>query len=210
MTNPYWDMVRDHIDPTGSLWGTPEVRRWPSELGMSGEDFLAAREALPNRDDLVHRYAWTITDPDTVTFVATHAHGSSTPMAGTGWWALILTQTGVDVVSYDIDPGGNQWHKGAALHVDVTRMPGVESVAKHPDRTLFLSWPPYDRPDGVDVLRAYAGNRVILISEGPGGCVGDDDLFNELDEHWAEAAGHTPVQWQGIHDHIAVYERQPS
>jgi hypothetical protein len=209
MKNPYWDAVSDHIDPTGSLWRTPIVRRFRYDADPS-LSYAEWRLTVPQRETLVRQYSWTVTDPATVAFVASHAHGGLVdPMAGTGYWAHLLDQCGVDVVNYDVDPGGNQWHTGVPLHVEVTAMPGVESVAKHPDRTLFLSWPPYDSPAGVDTLRAYAGSRLILIAEGEGGCVGNDALFTELDAAWAEVADHTPVQWDGMHDRVTVHARVP-
>lgn len=204
-TNDYWDAVKDHIDPTGSLWGTPEVG---SPLGRRGSitDWV---ENVPQRNDHVKRYSWTITDPDTVAFVAEHSRGRLVdPMAGTGWWAHVLQAHGVQVVCSDADPGGNHWHKGEALWTQVGRVDAQAAVADFPNRTLFLSWPPYDRPDGVETLRAYGGGRLILIHEGEGGCIGDDALFAELAAHWDEVADHVPVQWFGMHDRVTVYDRK--
>lgn len=154
------------------------------------------------------RYSWTITDPATVAFVAEHSRGRMVdPMAGTGWWGWLLAQVGVDVVSYDLEPGGNHWHEGQPLHADVRALDGVEAVVLHSDRTLFLAWPPYDKPTGVDILRAYRGDRAVVIGEGEGGCTGDDALFAELRRRWTEVASHTPVQWFGLHDVVTVYDR---
>ncbi len=207
MTNDYWEAVRHHVHPTGSLWGTPEVGSLP--VGRGPDAYRRWAKDTPQRHEHVHRYSWTITDPDTVAFVAQHSGGRLVdPMAGTGWWAHLLGQHGVDVVSYDVDPVGNHWHKGADLHAPVVAMEAVDAVALHPDRTLFLSWPPYDKPDGADTIRAYRGDRLILIHEGEGGCIGDDDMFAELATNWVEVASHVPVQWFGLHDRIDVYTRK--
>ncbi|MHA7648694.1 hypothetical protein ACX9NE_00985 [Mycobacterium sp. ML4] len=44
------------------------------------------------------------------------------PMAGTGYWAYLLAQVGVDLVCYDANPGTalttNGWH-GDDLHAEV-------------------------------------------------------------------------------------------
>lgn len=198
-TNAYWDAVKDHIEPTGSLWGTAEV----------GADFAFMRGG--GRRDYVARYSWTITAPETVAFVAHWSNGRMIdPMAGTGWWAYVLAAHGVDVVCSDIEPGTNHWHNGFDLWAPVAAAPAVEAVASHADRTLFLSWPPYDRPDGADTLRAYDGRRLILIHEGEGGCIGNDDLFAELDRNWTEVAEHVPVQWYGMHDRVTAYDRKES
>ncbi len=204
-TNAYWEAVRGHINPTGSLWGTPEVG---SPLTYNGDLDTWARTG-PHRHDHVRRYSWTITDPDTVAFVAHWSTGRMVdPMAGTGWWAHALAGHGVDVLCSDIAPGTNHWHKDRPLWVPVTARPAVDAVAEHPDRALFLAWPPYDQPDGVDTVRAYQGGRIIAITEGDGGCIGDDGLFTELGANWVEVAEHVPVQWFGIHDRITVYDRR--
>lgn len=190
--------------PTGSLWRTPEVGGLPAD-----RDYDRWIRDTPQRQEHVRRYSWTITDPATVAFVAQHSGGRMVdPMAGTGWWGLLLDQVGVDVVSSDVDPGGNHWHEGADLWVPIAAAEAYDAVTQHPDRTLFLAWPPYDRPDGVDTVRAYRGLRVIAITEGEGGCVGDDALFAEFDTNWVEVADHVPVQWFGMHDRVTVYGRK--
>lgn len=206
-TNTYWDAVKDHVNPRGSLWRTPSVEgfgyRW------TNGDYVRD-ESMPLRKDLASRFSWTITDPATVAFVAAHADaGLIDPMAGTGWWAHVLAEYGVDTVCFDAAPGTSNYHKDEALHVPVTRMDAAAAVAQHHGgRTLLLSWPPYDTADGVNALRAYRGDRVVFIGETDGGCCGDDDLFAELAAHWALVAEHTPVQWDGLHDVVNVFDRK--
>lgn len=208
MDNPYWERVKDHIDPTGSLWGTPTVDSYRSYRDARGNiDFDRwEREGL-NRRELVKRYSWTIPSPETVAFVAEHSGGRMVdPMAGTGYWGWLLMQAGIDVVSYDIAPGTNAYHDGEALHCDVITLDGIEAAALHAERTLLLSWPPMTS-DGAAIVRAYRGDRVIYIGEGESGCTGDDELHELLAKQWREVADHTPIQWDGIHDRITVHER---
>jgi hypothetical protein len=166
---------------------------------------------FPNRQLLIRRYCWTIPDPDTVTFVAKHAQrGLVDPIAGTGYWAYLLAQVGVDVVCYDLNPGTalhtNGWH-GEDLYAEICAMDCAEAVAQHPDRTLFLSWPPYAQDVGARVLTAYRGKRVIYIGEGQGGGTGDDEMHLILDRDWTEVDSCQPVQWCGVDDRVTVYER---
>lgn len=212
-TNAYWEAVRGFVNPTGSLWGTPEVD--PYRTMPRSSDDPAAYERwhreTPQRRDMVRRYSWTITDPASVAFVVEHSRGRLVdPMAGTGWWAHVLAEHGVDTVSSDIAPGDNQWHKGSPLWVPIETAPAAEAVAAHPDRTLFLSWPPYDSDAGLLALGSYKGSRAIVIHEGEGGCIGNDAMFDHLAAEWTEVASHVPVQWFGLHDRIDVYERNPS
>ena len=208
--NPYWDLVKDRVDPVGSLWRTPSV----DSYGSSRRDidgFLArvrqAAETGTDRHALVKRFSWTITDPETLAFVVEHSGGRLVdPMAGTGYWGFCLTQLGVDVVSYDIEPGTNHYHDGQPLHGTVKQLTGVDAVRLHPDRTLFLSWPPMDE-SGADILDAYPGDRVIYIGEPEYGCTGEERLWSALTKEWTEVASRVPVQWDGLHDVVTVYTR---
>lgn len=207
LVNPYWDEVRAIAEP--SEWqydhGAVMVKpyRFPAEGGV---------DVLANRDELCSRYSWTIPDPATVAFIAEHACGSVVdPLAGSGYLLWLLQQAGVDVIGYDANPpasGGNNYHKAQVEHLPIQRADACDSVTLHPDRTLLLSWPPYDSPIGAQVLNAYAGDRVIYIGEGEGGCCGDDAMHHALAEQWTEVAEHRPVQWYGIHDWVTVYDRK--
>lgn len=202
--NPYWDLVKDRVDPTGSLWRTPTVDGYSSTFVA---DSIRAYEAGVDRHSLTKRFSWTIPDPGTLAFVAEHSGGRVVdPMAGTGYWGWLLAQLGIDVVSYDILPGTNSYHNGEPLHSTITALEGVEAVRLHADRTLLLSWPPMDA-FGTDILRAYEGGRVIYIGESEGGCTGDDDLHELLRKEWVEVADRVPVQWNGLHDVVWVYDR---
>lgn len=207
-TNAYWDAVKDRVKPGDYPWE-------PDGLTIGGFKDPDYVEAFSLRRDLCSRYSWTITAPATVAFVAEHAGPQVIdPMAGTGWWAHLLTEAGCDVAAFDLNPPGsdaNHWHQDPTTYHPITTFDGAQAVRDHgAGRTLLLSWPPYSDPAGADVLAAYLGDRVIFIGEGPGGCTGDDRVFELLESDWTEAAAHRPVQWYGIHDWITVYDRKPS
>ncbi len=208
-SNAYWDAVKDDVRPADTPWdpgpqvGAPDYTDpewWRRNVG---------------RNDYVRRYAWTITAPETVAFVVEHS-GSAVvdPMAGSGWWAYLLGEAGVDVAASDLYLPGtddNHWHRDVEPWVPITALDGVEAVRQHgAGRSLLLAWPPYDSPAGADILDAFQGDRVVFIGEGEGGCTGDDRLFALLDADWVEVAAHRPVQWYGIHDHVIVYDRKPA
>jgi hypothetical protein len=202
--NPYWDAVKDHIYESRLFGPGRQVQRW----NLEGRRFDI--EGYPDRSELTKRYSWTIPDPDSIEFVKRwSAGGLVDPMAGTGYWAYVLEQAGVDVVSYDLHPGDNPWHHSGALHTKVTAMNAVKSVRLHPNRTLLLAWPPYDETIGDRTVRAYGGDRVIYMGE-IGGCTGTEALHDRLDRRWEEMDEHIPVQWEGLHDRITVYQRRSS
>ncbi len=205
--NPFWDAVKDCVE-ADSLRGNPVVGEY--RLDRSVAESMAR---APNRQLMVRKYCWTIPDPDTVAFVAGHAHGGLVdPIAGTGYWAYLLGQVGVDVVCYDLNPGttllANGWHEDD-LYAQVGAKDCAEAVALQPDRTLFLSWPPHGQDVGARILLAYKGTRVIYVGEGRGGGTGDSDMHLILERDWTEVDSRRPVQWWGVDDRVKVYERAP-
>lgn len=204
--NPYWDAVRDHVhEEERHPWD-----RGPFVGGYRGDD---GAKMYTRRHDLTSQYAWTITDPATVAFVTEHCGPSVIdPLAGTGYWAWLLAQHGLDVAASDINPpdgDGNTWHREGNVFVPVVKADAVDAVTVHGDgRTLLLSWPPYDADIGHDVLKAYTGERVVYIGEGSGGCCGDEAMWSALESEWVEVVDHKPVQWFGLHDWVTVYERK--
>lgn len=201
-SNPYWDAVHPHIRPNDFPW---ESGQQVGGLGDWGP--------MSRRLDYTSTYAWTITAPATVRFVAQHAGRDAVdPLAGSGYWAYLLGQVGCEVLASDLMPpapsSGNEWHRGADTWVPVRRADAVDAVRSWGlGRTLLLSWPPYDDPIGALLVGAFPGDRIVYIGEGEGGCCGTGEMFELLRSGWVEVAEHRPVQWYGLHDWVTVYER---
>ncbi len=209
MTNPYWDEVVDHVTDD-RLYGLVV-----GGLGPLRDQTRPIEESMCyRRREFVAKFAWTISDPATLDFVLEHCGQRVVdPMAGTGYWAWLLTQAGRDVVASDVSPpaGGtqNNWHVGGKCFVDVEAADAVHTVAKYPDRTLLLMWPPYSDLIGERTVRAYSGDRILYVGEDDDGCCGTEAMFKMLDNEklWTRVAGHRPIQWSGLHDDVAVYQR---
>lgn len=197
--NPYWDEVGKRA----------RRREWPYEGGLEIGNPMTRGEtdydAFTERYRLTPIYSWTITDPESLRFVAKYAGKLFDPMAGNGYWAYCLQQMGVDVICYDLSPQGNHWHPHGRTYVPVMEMDCAEAAGLHADRTMLLSWPPMDQA-GERALTAYQGSRVIFIGEPPGGATGNDELYRRFGRAWTEKACHRPVQWWGIHDYITVFD----
>lgn len=217
--NPYWDEIqkwpRDENDwQYRHCWS-------PDPYPLIGE--IAGYEKRVTRNDLCGKYAWSIPDPASLQFVVRVLGKKAVEIgAGTGYYASLLSQMGVDMICYDLYPpqhtGQNHYHSPRNKNHDgllgITREVFFDvrsgnhlMAAQHSDRTLFLCWPPYDGDMAYLALQAYQGQRLVYIGESQGGCTGDDQFFALLDEAWHLVESHTPVQWSGIHDVIEVYER---
>jgi hypothetical protein len=164
-------------------------------------------------------YAWSVPTPEALQCIAQHAHphGLVEIGAGTGYWTRLLHSCcGVDVVAYDQTPcidldhavsegsdrqerlngfhalahGGNALPFAQVLRGDASR------AADHPERCLFLCWPPkeddtvrgltHDQASmAADALRHFAGTTVAYV-----GCyaAGHESPRRAL-EGWGESPG---------------------
>jgi hypothetical protein len=87
--------------------------------------------------------------------------------AGTGYWAGRLRELGTDIIAFDQAPpdhlDANRYHPGAATWTEV--LEGDQGVlSDHPERTLFVCWPPLFSSLG-DCLTFYAGDNIAWIGD---------------------------------------------
>ena len=116
--------------------------------------------------------------------------------AGTGYWAYLLADRGVDIVAYDMEES-HDGHKHRFRH-SMVRDGGVEQAAlclkdgdEHKGRALFLCWPDIvgdsasDDKDrgtfGFDCLKAYNGDTVIFVGE-----LGPNVVRAKTNEGWGD------------------------
>ncbi len=160
---------------------------------------------LCGRIPFVKKYAWAVPDKEAISLIA--SFGPIVEMgAGAGYWSYLLRKVGVDVVAYDEAPYKNAWCDFEDGWTEVL-VGGTQKASEHPDRALFLCWPPYDHPMASETLKAYlkaGGRTLIYVGEGSGGCTGDYE-FHDLLIHMKPIAGHNIPSWFGIHDELVVY-----
>lgn len=144
--------VEEECAPTvSSLKESMRARPYPAGLNMGDGSHIALHEV---RRKAVARYAWAIPSDDALEVVA--KHGPIVEIgAGTGYWAALLASRGVDIVCYDGDPpvagAINHWHEEEGVYHPVEQG-GPEMAALHPDRTLFLCWPPYAPEQNMSIV----------------------------------------------------------
>ena len=164
-----------------------------------------------SRNPMVWRYAWAIPSPEALELVAKHAPIVEVG-AGTGYWAHLLEQMGVDVIAYDSNPPSeerwNGWHPDATTWTTVHTADAGVAAAKHPDRSLFICWPPREDPMAADALAAYEGDTVLYIGEWIGATCADIRFFELLDDEFEDVEGVLVPQWLGMNDRLLVFRRR--
>lgn len=124
--------------------------------------------------------------------------------AGTGYWASLIKEMGGDIICYDEAPYNNPYCDGRYYRV---KRGGAEKLALHPDRTLFLCWPPYDKSMAEECLCYHNGKHVIYVGEEQGGCCADDWFFDKLGDEYKLVSNLLIPQWDGVHDSVHIYEK---
>lgn len=115
--NPFWDIVHtipgDPIyEKYDKVWRPDAYRLRELTRGqMPPEEY----ENLPTRHKLAEQYSWAIPSPGSLEFIVEQLDGRAVVEigAGTGYWAWMLTQMGVDIRAYDKNPpreGENYFH----------------------------------------------------------------------------------------------------
>lgn len=210
-----------------ALDGNPLLDAWRDHGPLS--------RSHPERLRLVRRYAYGIPTDRVIEEIARASPGGVVEVgAGTGYWARLLHEAGVDVVALDRWPPPsprNRFVDPVEPWFPVRRAPAAWA-GRFPDRTLLLVWPTWDEPWPAGALRRYhaaGGRAVVYVGEGPGGLTGDDVFHRLLDDHqpclacslgvvdapcqcevhplWELVQRIEVPQWSGAEDACAVYRR---
>lgn len=174
------------------------------DADLNIEDYKAVIEAVQARPRCLSTFSWSVPTPEAIALIK--ALGPVVEMgAGTGYWAALLRNAGVDVVAFDKEPGENNWCNCLWTDVKYGLPPALKRVNR--DRNLLLSWPPHQDPMGSQSIKYFQGEHVFYVGEWKG-CTGDDALFNRLERDFVKLVGLALPQWDGVHDDMTVWKRK--
>lgn len=129
--------------------------------------------------------------------------------AGRGYWAALASAAGADILAFDPNPpdkaGVNPWHRQPGMFFLVEKG-DLETARVHPERTLFLCWPPFDLDVALRTLRAYQGKTVIYVGD-EGHDAGTPAFYSELATGFTRLRVVDIPRWPGIKDRLEVWQR---
>ena len=186
---------------------------------------------------LITRYGFAVPSDEALTAIERCSPRGVVELgAGTGYWAFLLQQRGVDVVAFDVEPAPsaqNEWFAGTQPWHPVHRG-DHDVVGQHPERTLLIVWPTKNEIWAATALERYydaGGECVAFVGEGPGGRTGDDvfhALLGELttclqcdygsttspcicsaEARWSRSETVALPHWSGYHDDLHIFNRRP-
>lgn len=203
--NPYLTEASKYIDVTDtrSWWQRCVVEQEAdSQIATRAHRLVSHFEA---RWSLVKEYSFSIPTPELIQAIVDWSPVCEV-MAGTGYLAKLVAQSGGDIVATDSKPCNPDYFKRKQPWFEVEKMDGVSAVRLYPDRTLLMSWPWMDA-DCLDILKTFEGHRFIYIGEPEGGCNGIDQFFRTIEKEWTEVREVRLPQWEGLNDRALFYER---
>ena len=175
---------------------------------IDGPNVMRFIRTLKLRHAYSDMYAWAVPNKEAIDTLLEHS-----PIieigAGRGYWAALAASAGADIIAFDHNPpvkaGVNKWHRQPGMFFLVAQG-DAEIAEKHPDRTLFLCWPPCGLDVALRAIRNYKGKTVIYVGD-EGHDAGTPEFYAEM------AAGFTKIQvvdipkWPGINDRMEVWRR---
>jgi hypothetical protein len=188
LTNPYLSFF---LSLPPSFWRHPWVPLDDREL--SSPDWLRLKSAITSH------FSWAVPTQEAIECIRKYTGRVIEIGCGSGYWAWLMNQAGIDVLALDTAVPSFAWHE---IHL------GNELEAlRHPDRTLFLCWPPWGSEMAVRALTCYAGDHVIYVGEWMGGCA--NALFFAALTSWFEAVETVALpQWFMRSDNLTVFRRR--
>ncbi len=129
--------------------------------------------------------------------------------AGNGYWAHLVEKSGGTIQAFDRYPEKNPY-QFKKKYFEVQQ--GSEKVLlKSPENlTLFLCWPPYNKPMAARALKYFRGRQLIYVGEPAGGCTGDEEFHQTLNSQWVLKKTVPLPQWPNLHDSLFVYQKTPN
>lgn len=175
---------------------------------IDGPNVTRVLEALKRRFACCEMYAWAI--PNDQAIETLRAHSPLVEIgAGRGYWAALAAAAGADILAFDPHPpvkaGVNRWHRQPGLFFEV-QAGDSEVVRMHPDRTLFLCWPPHDSDAALKTLRKYKGRAVIYVGD-EGHDAGTPQFYAELASHFTREQVVEIPSWPGVDDRLEIWHR---
>jgi hypothetical protein len=155
------------------------------------------------KSKLITKYAHAVPTEESLRFIG--EHGPVVELgAGNGYWASLLKNRGYDTVAYDAWSG--YAYSPGATWTEVLKG-DAKMLAKHPDRTLFISWP--SNGAASDALIHFKGNKFAYLGEQSSDIMGDNQFFQILKRDWKEVRSMPVPSLDGFNqDALYFYERK--
>ena len=157
------------------------------------------------RNNLVNKYSWAVPNRDAIEAIAEFTGGSGLIDfgAGSGYWASLIANEGIDVIAVDNwtdDKPDKLWYDVQTGSYEYLKFAG--------SMVLMMVWIPQYTDMGVIALKTWDGERLIVIGEpAPARSNANPTFFAELEKNWILIKVVDIPQWYNHNDAVFFYER---
>jgi hypothetical protein len=188
LCNPYLTFFQSLPE---SFRRDPSVPQSTAEIGMP--DWLRLKAAIATH------FSWAVPTDQAIGTIASHASRVVEIGCGSGYWAWLMQQAGIAVTAVDQTMPTLAWHP--------IELGNELASAKHPDKALFLCWPPWGTTMAEQAVANYAGTCVIYVGEWLGGNA-EPGFFVRLVRDFDMIAIVPIPQWYMRTDSLMVFKRR--
>lgn len=188
LSNPYLEFYR----------AMPAACQRDPSLPVSAAELLAP-QWLQLKAAIAGHFAWAVPTEQAVLTILKYARKVVEIGAGSGYWAWMMRQAGIEVVAFDTHPAPFTWSEVAY---------GDERAALlYPDRALFLCWPPWNSDTACNALTFHRGDYLIYVGEWMGGCA-NPRFFALLTARYDAIDAVDLPQWYNRDDRLMIFRRK--
>lgn len=187
IVNPYLEFFQS----VPSFWRNPHLPVDSSEL--SSPEWLRLKGAI------ARHFSWAVPTQAAIEAIKNYTARVIEIGCGSGYWAWLMKQAGIDVIAFDSAVPEFAWHE--------VRSGNEAEVMRHADRTLFMCWPPWSSDMALNALASYRGTYFIYVGEWLGGCA-DVKFFAMLTAYFEAVETVAIPQWFMRNDNLTIFRRR--
>lgn len=188
LINPYLEFYR--AMPTA-------CRRDPSVPVSAAE--LLSPQWLHLKAAIAGHFAWAVPTEQAVRTVLKYSARVVEIGAGSGFWAWMMRQAGIEVVAFDTNQAPFKWSEVA--------LGDERAVLSCPDHALFLCWPPWNSDMACNALTGHCGDYLVYVGEWMGGCA-NPRFFALLSLTYDAIDVVDLPQWYNRDDRLMIFRRK--
>jgi len=170
------------------------------------------KNSIIYRNDYVHEIAWFLLTEKNINTLAKLMKNKNilSIASGMGYAELWLKEK--FNINIKITDKGNSGYFNKELPEYVEKIEALQALNKYKNwyDVIFIAWPPYQSNLALNVLKEMKKNsKMIIIGEGYGGCVADDDFWEEIEnkEKYQVKEIYDFDSFLGINDYITIIEK---
>jgi hypothetical protein len=168
-------------------------------------------ENFKKREDFRKGVSWHIPTQELVDAIKKYSPIVSVG-CGFGYTEKLAEKEGADIILTDISPDiQNKWCISDKMEFPngVLSMDAKSAIKSFKDRNVFMAWPPYNNPMAYEVVKTMkVGRYLVYVGESEGGCTGDSNFFDMLNNKFSEVDDIYLPSWDGIYDNAKVYRKE--